>query len=177
MATDDHSDVPKGRLRQAAVADVPGIQKLIMFYANKRKMLPVSLSRLYEDIRDFFVYEIDGEVVACAALHIVWEDIAEVRSVAVKQELRGKGLGRVLVDACRGEAKRLGLPRVFCLTYSVKFFQALGFHEVDKASLPHKIWADCINCPQFPDCSEVPMVSDLVPPGEAPAAPEASSDA
>ena len=163
MANDDKCELPEGRLRPAAVADVPSIQKLIMFYANKRKMLPVSLSRLYEDLRDFFVYETGGGVVACAALHIVWEDIAEVRSVAVKQELRGKGIGRVLVDACSNEAKRLGLPRVFCLTYSVKFFQALGFREVDKASLPHKIWADCINCPQFPDCSEVPMVCDLVP--------------
>jgi len=163
MANDDKCELPEGRLRQAGVGDVPAIQKLVMFYANKRKMLPVSLSRLYEDVRDFFVYETGGEVVACAALHVVWEDLAEVRSVAVKQELRGKGIGRVLVDACNNEAKRLGLPRVFCLTYSVKFFQALGFREVDKASLPHKIWADCIDCPQFPDCSEVPMVLDLEP--------------
>ena len=161
MEKADNPEVPKGRLRQAAVVDVPAVHKIIMFYANKRKMLPVSLSRLYEALRDFIVYEVEGEVVACAALHILWEDLAEVRSVAVRQELRGKGIGRVLVEACKEEAKRLGLPRVFCLTYSVKFFQALGFHEVEKASLPHKIWADCINCPQFPDCSEVPMVCEL----------------
>jgi amino-acid N-acetyltransferase len=153
----------KGRLRRAAVADVPAVHKLIMFYANKRKMLPASLSRLYEQLRDFFVYEIDGEVVACGALHVLWEDLGEVRSLAVKYELRGKGIGRVLVDACKDEAKGLGLPRIFCLTYSVKFFQRNGFREVDKNSLPHKIWADCINCPQFPDCSEVPMVFDLEP--------------
>ncbi len=161
MASDDKPELPEGRLRQAAVSDVPAIHKLIMFWANKRKMLPVSLSRLYEDVRDFFVFESRGEVVACAALHVVWEDIAEVRSVAVAQESRGHGVGRLLVDACKAEARRLGLPRVFCLTYSTKFFGALGFREVDKASLPHKIWADCINCPQFPDCSEVPMVCEL----------------
>ncbi len=159
----DNSDPSesKGALRRAAIGDVPAVHKLIMFYANKRKMLPVSLSRLYEQLRDFIVYEIDGEVVGVAALHILWEDLAEVRSVAVKDGLRGKGIGRKLVAACREEAERLGLPRVFCLTYSVKFFNALGFREVDKASLPHKIWADCINCPQFPDCAEVPMVLDL----------------
>ena len=163
MESSDKPESPKGTLRQAAVADVPAVHKLIMFYADKRKMLPVSLARLYEHLRDFIVYDVDGEVVGCAALHVLWEDLAEVRSVAVKQEFRGKGLGRVLVEACRDEAKRLGLPRVFCLTYSVKFFHALGFREVDKASLPHKIWADCINCPQFPDCAEVPMVLELAP--------------
>ena len=195
MSSSEKSDVPPGTLRKAAVVDVPEIHKLIMHYANKRRMLPVSLSRLYECVRDFFVYELkEGTLpspkcpsdtpksrsqreaspllVACGALHVLWEDLAEVRSVAVRQDLRGKGIGRVLVEACKEEAKALRIPRVFCLTYSPRFFQHLGFREVDKASLPHKIWADCINCPQFPDCAEVPLVCELTPPeGTCPGAP------
>jgi amino-acid N-acetyltransferase len=99
--------------------------------------------------------------VACAALKVVWEDLAEVRSVAVKPSLRGRGIGRMLVEAVKKEARELLIPRVFCLTYVPGFFRRLGFREVDKGSLPHKIWADCINCPQFPDCGEVPLVCDL----------------
>jgi amino-acid N-acetyltransferase len=152
---------PKGRLRKAAVDDVPALHKLIMHYAVKRKMLPLSLSRLYESVRDFFVYETSRGVVACAALHVVWDDLAEVRSVAVRPRMRGRGIGRILVEAAKKEARDLSIPRVFCLTYNPDFFRRLGFRQVDKASLPHKVWADCIHCPQFPDCGEVPLVCDL----------------
>ena len=164
MTQPNKTDSGGGELRKAAVVDIPEIHKLIMYYANQRQMLPVSLSHLYECVRDFFVYETPDGVVACAALHVLWEDLAEVRSVAVREDLRGKGVGRLLVDACKKEAGKLRIPRVFCLTYTPKFFQRMGFQEVDKASLPHKIWADCINCPQFPDCGEIPLVCDLKKP-------------
>ena len=161
MGAADGPKLPQGDLRRAAVLDVPELHKLIMHYANRQKMLPCSLSRLYECVRDFFVYETDGTVQACAALHVVWEDLGELRSLAVGPDLHGRGIGRMLVDACKEEAARLRLPRVFCLTYVPQFFEHLGFHEVDKASLPHKVWADCINCPQFPDCGEVPLVCEV----------------
>jgi amino-acid N-acetyltransferase len=168
MTRPEEATLPAGTLRKAAVIDVPTIHKLVMHYANKRRMLPCSLSRLYECVRDFFVYETTEGVVACAALHVVWEDLAEVRSVAVSPEMKNRGIGRLLVEACKREAAELHIPRVFCLTYVPKFFQRLGFHEVDKASLPHKVWTDCINCPQFPDCGEVPLVCDLESKGDAP---------
>jgi len=142
--------------------DVDTIHKLIMVYAVEQKVLAVPLSKLYDRVRDFFVIETGGEVVACAALHVMWSDLGEVRSLAVRSDCQGRGFGRRLVKACKQEAVDLRLPRVFCLTYVPEFFKPLGFVEVDKAELPHKVWADCINCPQFPDCGEVPMVSDLV---------------
>ena len=150
-----------GKLHKAAVVDVPVLHRLIMHYAKKHQMLPLSLSRLYECVRDFFVYETPQGVVGCAALHVVWEDLGELRSLAVEPESQGRGIGRMLVEACKEEAVGLRLPRLFCLTYVPGFFKSLGFREVDKASLPHKVWADCINCPQFPDCGEVPLVCDL----------------
>ncbi|HUW56817.1 MAG TPA: N-acetyltransferase [Planctomycetota bacterium] len=165
MGAADTPKRPQPRLRKAAVVDVPAIHKLIMHYANARQMLPCSLSRLYESLRDFFVYETADGVQACAALHVVWEDLAELRSLAVRPELQGRGIGRMLVEACKEEARKLRLARVFCLTYVPGFFERLGFKEVDKASLPHKVWADCINCPQFPDCGEVPLLCDLASAG------------
>jgi amino-acid N-acetyltransferase len=157
---------PRGKIRKAAVVDVPAIHKLIMFYANRRQMLPKSLSKLYEQVREFFVYETTEGVVGCAALHVVWEDLAEVRSVAVNSDLNGLGIGARLVDACRKEAGELRISRLFCLTFVPDFFRKMGFREVDKAELPHKIWADCVNCPQFPDCGEVPLMLQLNDSGE-----------
>ena len=161
MVDPGESKLPRGKLRKAAVVDVPALHKLIMHYANMQQMLPCSLSRLYECVRDFFVYETGEGVVACAALHVVWEDFGELRSLAVEAAHQRRGIGRALVEACRDEAVKLRLPRVFCLTYVPEFFKSLGFRQVDKSTLPHKVWADCINCPQFPDCGEVPLVCEL----------------
>lgn len=158
MSDSGQSGPVEGKLRKAKVVDVPAIHKLIMRYADQHQMLPASLSKLYERVRDFFIYENPQGVMACAALHVVWEDLAEVRSVAVSPELKGRGIGRALVEACKKEAKKLRIKRVFCLTYTPEFFRRLGFRDVSKNELPHKVWADCINCPQFPDCSEVPLI-------------------
>lgn len=148
-------------IRKAQIADVKDIQKLLMTFASRGDMLSRSLSELYESLRDFYVVEEDGVLLGAAALHIVWEDLAEVRSVAVMEDAGRKGIGSRLVQACISEAREIGLKRIFCLTYKPDFFAKHGFRLVDKAELPHKVWGDCIKCPKFPDCDENAMIMDL----------------
>jgi amino-acid N-acetyltransferase len=116
---------------------------------------------LYESLRDFYVVEEDGIILGTAALHVVWDDLAEVRSVAVMEDAGRKGIGSRLVQACIAEAREIGLKRIFCLTYKPDFFGKHGFRLVDKSELPHKVWGDCIKCPKFPDCDENAMILDL----------------
>lgn len=148
-------------LRKARISDVKDIQKLLTNFASRGEMLSRSLSELYEAIRDFYVAEEDGKVLGASALHIVWEDLAEVRSVAVAEDAGRRGLGTQVVGACIEEARELGLKRVFCLTYKPDFFAKFGFRVVDKSELPHKVWGDCIKCVKFPDCDEIAMILDL----------------
>ena len=148
-------------IRKAQIADVKDIQKLLMTFANRGDMLSRSLSELYESLRDFYVVEEEGVLLGASALHIVWEDLAEVRSVAVTEDAGRKGIGSRLVQACISEAREIGLRRLFCLTYKPDFFAKHGFRLVDKAELPHKVWGDCIKCPKFPDCDENAMILDL----------------
>jgi len=148
-------------IRKARMSDVKAIQKLIADYARKGDMLPRSLSDIYENLRDYFVFEDDGDVVGSAAIHIMWEDLAEVRSLAVQDGKMRRGVGTQLVEACISEAIVLGIARVFALTYKPEFFERLGFQRVDKAELPHKIWTDCLKCAKFPDCDEIALVADF----------------
>ena len=148
-------------LRKAQINDVKDIQKLLMHFANRGDMLSRSLSELYEALRDFYIVEESGQLVGVAALHIVWEDLAEIRSVAVAEGTGRKGIGTEVVNACIAEAKLLGLKRLFCLTYKPDFFARFGFEIVDKSQLPHKVWGDCIKCAKFPDCDEIAMIMDL----------------
>lgn len=148
-------------LRKARIADVKDIQKLLTTYASRGDMLSRSLSELYDSIRDFFVYADEDQLCGTAALHIVWEDLAEVRSVAVAENVGRKGIGSQLVQACIDEARQIGLKRIFCLTYKPDFFAKHGFRLVDKSELPHKVWGDCIKCVKFPDCDENAMILDL----------------
>lgn len=148
-------------LRKAQIHDIKDIQKLLVIYANRGEMLSRSLSELYESLRDFYVYEEDGTLLGTTALHIVWEDLAEVRSVAVAENKTRTGIGSKLVQACIDEARQLGLKRIFCLTYRPDFFSSLGFRLIDKSELPHKVWGDCIKCVKFPDCDENAMILDL----------------
>lgn len=141
-------------IRKARVPDVPEIHRLINTFAERDAMLPRALSTIYENLRDFVVAEVDGRVAGCCALHVTWEDLAEVKSLAVDESLQGQGLGAKLVQVCLDEARQMGLPSVFALTYVPDFFEKMGFSRVDKATLPHKIWSECINCPKFPDCGE-----------------------
>ena len=149
-------------IRKARMSDVKGIRQLIAEYAKKGDMLPRSMADIYENLRDYFVFEEDGgELVGSAAIHIMWEDLAEVRSLAVREGKMRRGVGTQLVESCISEAIMLGIERVFALTYKPDFFKKLGFHIVDKAELPQKIWTDCLKCSKFPDCDEVALVADF----------------
>jgi len=148
-------------LEKAKVSDVAQMHKLINYFANKGDMLPRSLSEIYENIRDYFVARQDERVIACAALHISWSDLAEIRSVAVDEESQDLGIGARLIEACLQEAKKLGIPTVFCLTNKPGFFEKLDFSQVDKMELPRKIWSECYHCPKFPDCDEVALTLHL----------------
>ncbi len=148
-------------IRKARVPDVPEIQRLVNYFAEKSAMLPRSLNTIYENIRDFYVLEQDGRIVGCCALHVTWGDLAEVKSLAVDENAQGKKLGRQLVECCLEEAREMGVPKVFALTYVPGFFEKLGFEPVDKGTLPQKIWSECINCHKFPDCGEEAVAIQL----------------
>ena len=148
-------------LRKAKIDDVPQIHTLVNSFATRGEMLGRSRSELYEGLRDFFVAELDDVILGCSALHINWEDLAEVRSLAVLPEVQGKGLGKLLVTACVEEARSLGIPRVYALTYRPDFFERVGFSKVSKDSLPHKVWGDCLKCPKFPNCDEDAVTMEL----------------
>jgi len=146
------------KVEKARIGDIPQIQRLVNYFADKGEMLPRSLSELYENIRDLFVVRDGDEVVACAALHIFWSDLAEIRAVAVAEEIQDKGAGALLVQACLEETRSLGIETVFCLTYKPDFFERLGFHQVDMMELPRKVWGECQRCPKFPHCDEVALI-------------------
>lgn len=148
-------------LRKAFPADAAGIKSLVIHYADKGWMLPRSLSEVYESIRDFWVLEIRGQIVGCVALQVCWENMAEIRSLAISEEMQRKGWGEAFIKKCLEEAISLGIKRVFTLTFLPEFFQKMGFTEIRKEDLPHKIWKDCINCPHFPDCKEVAMLIEI----------------
>lgn len=148
-------------IRKARASDVPAMQRLVNFFADRGDMLHRSLAQLYESLRDFFVAEEDGEVVGCVALHVVWRDLAEIRSLAVAEEAQGKGYGKRLVLECLREAPTLDIERVFALTYKPAFFENLGFRVCDRAELPRKVWTECVHCPKFYDCQEIAVIIDL----------------
>lgn len=148
-------------LRKAVVDDVEKIQKLVNHFASKDDMLPRSLSEIYENIRDFSVYMEDGEIIGCAALHVYWKDLAEIKSIAVHEQYQRRGIGSTLTQECIEDAKRLGIAKLFVLTYHPKFFEHLGFVVTPKDSLPHKIWSECVKCHKFPDCGEVPLILEI----------------
>jgi amino-acid N-acetyltransferase len=148
-------------IRKAKMSDVEDIHKLITYYADKGQMLPRARSTLYEGIREFSVIEKENMLIAAGSLHILWEDLAEIRALAVAPDHLKQGLGRSLVDTFLAEAKELGLPRVFALTYSPGFFKKCGFRLVNKEDLPQKVWKECVNCPQFPNCGESALIIDL----------------
>jgi amino-acid N-acetyltransferase len=149
------------RVEKAKITDVPSMHKLINYFAERGEMLPRPLSEIYEGIRDYFVVRDSGIIAGCAALHVNWSDLAEIRSVAVAEDYQKKGVGFKLIQACLKEATELGLPTVFCLTYKPGFFEKLEFHRVDKMELPQKVWNECYRCAKFPTCDEVAMVHRL----------------
>jgi amino-acid N-acetyltransferase len=164
-------------VRSATAEDVPLIFALIGYWAQQGKMLVRPMPSIFENLRDYFVAEVDGEFAGNAALHILWGDIAEVRGLAVRPDIQAKGVGRKLVEACEAEARRVGIPVLFAWTYSVGFFEKCGFHLIDKTKDLHpRVWSECLRCPFFVGCNENGMVKRLegVPmPKNLPAPPPA----
>jgi amino-acid N-acetyltransferase len=148
-------------VEKARISDVPQIQQMVNHFAEKGEMLARPLSEIYEGIRDFFVVRKDERVIGCVALHVSWADIAEVKALAVAEDFQGRKTGAQLVKACIDEARELGIPEVFCLTYKPEFFEKQGFSRVDKMTLPRKVWTECFRCPKFPDCDEVALIYTL----------------
>lgn len=149
------------KIRKAKIKDIKQIQPIINYFAKKDVMLARSLNELYENMRDFWVYEDKGKVIGCCALHISWDDLAEVKSLAVSAHKHGRGIGTELVTRCLKEAAELGAKKAFVLTYKPNFFRRFGFKKISHADLPHKIWAECINCPKFPNCQEIALLKIL----------------
>ncbi len=148
-------------IRKAKLMDVKSIQSMINHYADSGQMLPRSLNELYENLRDFYLYEDDRGLRGVCALHISWDGLAEIRSLAVRHDSTRSGIGSKLVRRCLEEAADLQVERVFVLTYQDEFFSKLGFATVDKKELPHKIWTDCLNCVKFPNCDESSLIINL----------------
>jgi amino-acid N-acetyltransferase len=149
------------KVDRARVSDANSMHRMISHFADKEEVLPRALSEIYEDIRDYFVVRKRGRVIACAALHVTWVDLAEIRSLAVDEQAQNQRIGSALVQACLEEAEELGIPRVFCLVRKPAFFEKHGFQPIDKTELPHKVWAECYRCPKFPDCDEVALIRHL----------------
>ena len=151
-------------IRKAVIQDIKTIHKLLGYYAAQGLLLPRPLGELYDHLRDHFVLEMDNPdqaVIGVCALGICWEDLAEIKSLAIREDQHGKGFGSRLVEACLEEARSFGLKKAFTLTTVPEFFLTLDFKKVEKSVLPHKIWADCLKCPKFPDCDETAMMIDL----------------
>ena len=149
------------RAVKAEIGDAQAIHDLINLYAQRGDMLPRTMGEVYENLRDFYVVHEDGQLVGCVALHIVWSDLAEVKSLAVSEATQSRGLGSLLVDATVEEARAIGLERVFALTYRPAFFERLGFVQADVMTLPRKVWNECYRCPKFPSCNEIALVREL----------------
>jgi amino-acid N-acetyltransferase len=143
--------------RKAAFNDVEALYKLINAYAEQGLMLGRSRNMLYECLRDFILAEDNGEVVGMGALHLVWDELAEIRALAVAPHIIKSGIGRNIVQGLIEEGKVLGIKTIFTLTYQPEFFMKQGFTEISKDQLPHKVWKECINCTKFPNCDEIAL--------------------
>ncbi len=151
-------------LRKARIDDVKTIHRMINSSAGKGEMLPRALTDIYKSLRDFFVFydENESRIIGVCAMNIIWENLAEIRSLYVDENHRKQGIGRQLVEACISEAITVGLFKVFTLTYKKEFFARLGFKEIDRGLLPEKIWSDCFHCSKYPDyCDETAMIVEL----------------
>ena len=150
-------------IRKATIKDIKAIHALLHQYGREGQLLPRPLSVLYDHVRDFTVYvdNKDGGVLGCCALQFCWDDLAEIRSLAVHPEHVGKGIGSKLVEHALSDAKSFGIQKVFALTYRPSFFNRFGFQQIDRSELPIKIWADCIACIKFPDCDEIAMMKQI----------------
>ncbi len=146
------------KARSAKITDAKAIYALINSYAERDKMLFRSMADIYENLQAFTVAELDGNVVGCCALQIIWSDLAEIKSLAVDEANTEKGIGKMLVAAAIEQAVKFGVPRVFALTLDPDFFQKLGFKAIEKDALPMKVWSDCAKCPKQQNCDEIAVI-------------------
>jgi amino-acid N-acetyltransferase len=157
-------EVPRLTVRPARVGDVPGIYEQILVYAEQKQMIRRSMAELYESIREYIVAVDDQKrVVGCVSLHVFWKDLAEIRGLAVAEEVQRMGVGRRLLEACWESARELEIESVFTLTNAVGFFERCGYHRIDKSALPQRIWNECVRCPSFPNCQEVALLRSTDP--------------
>jgi amino-acid N-acetyltransferase len=148
-------------IRQAKTSDAEAINELISLYAELDKMLFRSMASIYELIQTFAVAEEDGRVIGCGALSVVWQDLAEIKSLAVAEGSFGRGIGRSIVEFCLEKARSLGIKKVFALTLEPEFFEKLGFRRVNRMELPMKVWSDCAMCPKQDNCDETALIISL----------------
>jgi amino-acid N-acetyltransferase len=150
-----------GLVRKPKVTEVAAMKELLDRAVKEGKVLPRALPELYENVRDFHVYVDENGIGGCVALHVDMAELAEIRSLVVRETLRGRGVGEKLVNAVLQEARWLQIPRVYALTRVPGFFVKSGFFEVEKHELPYKVFKDCMRCRLFPGCDEIAMVRDL----------------
>ncbi|MCK9573879.1 MAG: N-acetyltransferase [Candidatus Omnitrophica bacterium] len=152
----------KQRIRKAKIIDAKEIYSLINSWSKEGKVLERSLNYIYENIRDFWILEAKNKIIGSCALHVVgWQDLGEIKSLVVSKKFQDKGIGTKLVERCIAEAENIGIKNVFALTFVPQFFKTLGFREIDRKNLPHKIWSDCVDCIYFPDCQEKAVILRL----------------
>ncbi|MDP2719402.1 MAG: N-acetyltransferase [Dehalococcoidia bacterium] len=151
----------KYKVEKANISDIPEMHSAINHFAQKGEMLPRSLSELYENIRDYFVVREEDKVIGCGALHISWSDLAEIKALAVYENKQKNNIGTAIIKASLKEAKKLGIPTVFCLTYRPEFFEKSGFHRVELEQLPRKVWGECQRCAKFPHCDEIALLINI----------------
>lgn len=149
------------KIRSARVSDVKAIHALIAFYAERKEMLPRPINDLYENIQEYIVADDKGTIVGCCALHVSWEDLAEIKALAISEKYQRKGVGSRLVNTLQDRARELGIIKTFALTFKPNFFLRLGYTQIPRETLPHKIWGECVRCHLFPDCGEIPLIKDL----------------
>jgi amino-acid N-acetyltransferase len=149
-------------IRKANITDIKEIQALISYWAKKGKLIERSLNYLYENLRDFWVYEEKGKIIGCCGFHVVgWQSLGEIKSLVVSKNSQKKGIGTKLVKKCVDEAAELKIKKLFTLTFVPKFFESIGFKKISMKKLPHKIWSDCTNCIYFPDCKETALIKTV----------------
>jgi amino-acid N-acetyltransferase len=148
-------------VRSAKVSDAKTIFTLINDYAEQDKMLFRSMADIYENIRSFYIAESEGKFAGCCCLHIIWADLAEIKSLAVDKDFQGKGVGKALIKYALKQAKELGLKKVFALTLEPDFFKKAGFETIEMEKLPMKVWSDCARCPKQNKCDEIAVIKDI----------------
>src|ERR1017187_8241983 len=157
-------------IRKARMEDVKAMHRLLSDFADKRELLPRSIAEIYENLQQFHVAEHQGKVIGTCALYVTWDNLAEVKALAVEEKFQGKGIGKRLLEVVTQTARDLHIRRLFTLTIRTGFFERFGFGHVSKDHLPHKVWTECVKCVYFPErCVEYAMVKDL--PGKGPPPP------